>query len=150
VRYANVKDAPREVVYRPLFQAPVRFHVSFLLRYRAKPEETMQQAREVVHRNGSNLPIFNVKTLETQTVESLTRERLLAMVSTYFGGFALLLTCIGLYGLLNYSVSRRTPELGLRAALGANPMQLCRLVLHESLVTLLVGVVVGLMGSFLA
>ena len=149
VRYANVKDAPREVVYRPLFQAPFRFHVSFLLRYRATPEDTMREVRDVVQRNGADLAIFNVKTLEGQTVASLTRERLLTMLSTYFGGFALLLTSIGLYGLLNYSVFRRTSELGLRAALGANPRQLCGLVVRAGLATVLVGSAVGLMGALL-
>jgi putative ABC transport system permease protein len=149
VRYANVKDAPREVVYRPLFQAPVRFHVSFLIRYRGASEETMQQARNVVNRNASNLALFNVKTLDAQTAESLTRERLLTTLSTYFGGFALLLTCIGVYGLLNYSVTRRTPELGLRIAVGANRRDVYRLVLGESLQTVLIGSAVGLVGSFL-
>ena len=71
------------------------------------------------------------------------------MLSTYFGGFALLLTSIGLYGLLNYSVFRRTSELGLRAALGANPRQLCGLVVRAGLATVLVGSAVGLMGALL-
>ena len=63
--------------------------------------------------------MFRVKTLERQTEDSFARERLLALLTSYFGGFAVLLACIGLYGLMSYGVTQRTAEMGLRMALGA-------------------------------
>jgi predicted permease len=144
VRYANLKDAPREVVYRPIFQAPARFHVSFQVRYRGATEEAMRQVRGVVSRTEPALAMFNVKTLEAQTAESLWRENLLALLSSYVAAFALLLMCIGLFGLLNYSVARRTAELGLRMALGAKPWTISWMILRESLITVLFGVGAGI------
>jgi ABC-type antimicrobial peptide transport system permease subunit len=79
-----------------------------------------------------------------QTEESLSRERLLAMIASYIGGFALALTCIGLYGLMSYGVTQRTPEMGLRMALGARPSAVRWLVVREGTATVLVGVGVGL------
>ena len=101
----------------------------------------------VVARVAPELALFRVKTLEVQTAESLARERLLAMLTTYFGGFALLLACIGLYGLMSYVVTQRTPELGLRMALGARPGGVQWLVLRESTFTVLGGVAVGIGGA---
>ncbi|MBI2149336.1 MAG: ABC transporter permease [Acidobacteria bacterium] len=147
VRYANVKDAPREVVYRPIFQAPARFHVSFQVRYRGATEEALQRIRGVVSRTEPALAMFNVRTLDAQTADSLARENLLALLSSYFAVFAVLLMCIGLYGLLNYSVARRTPEFGLRMALGAKSRTLYWMILRESFATVLVGAVAGIAGS---
>lgn len=93
---------------------------------------------------------FRIKTLETQTKESLSREEVLAMLTTYCGGFAVLLACIGLYGLMTYSVAQRTGELGLRMALGAQPGNVRWMVLRENAATVLVGVVLGLAGAMAA
>ncbi len=69
---------------------------------------------------------------------------MLALLSTYVGGFALLLACIGLYGLMMYSVVQRTPELGLRMALGSRPAAIRGIVLRDSFLTVLGGAVIGL------
>src|SRR6185436_5570831 len=100
--------------------------------YQGATEEAMQQVRGVVNRTEPALAMFNVKTLDTQTVESLSRENLLALLSSYVAAFALLLMCIGLFGLLNYSVARRTAELGLRMALGAKSATISWMILRES------------------
>jgi predicted permease len=145
IRYANIKDAPREVVYRPLF--PNRFPVSFELRYAGAMDETLRQVRETVAGIEPSLAMFNVRTLDAQTSDSLSRENLLAVLSGYFAAFAILLMCIGLYGLMSYSVARRTPELGLRMALGANSRMVCWLVLRESMITIALGAGAGLAAS---
>ena len=149
IRYANVKDAPREVLYFPLFQAPVPAP-TFEVRYTGAgvSSDVVQSIRAAVSRANSGLTMFDVKTLEAQTRDSLSRERLLAMLSSYVGGFALLLACIGLYGLLNYAVTRRTAEIGLRMAIGAPPSTVRWLLLRDAVATVLAGAVLGLVGSF--
>ena len=89
-------------------------------------------------------------TLEEAQGQALMEERLSAMISIFFGGFALLLACIGLYGLISHSVVRRTREIGIRMAIGAQPRNIMRLVLRQALVLLLAGVVLGVFCSIAA
>ena len=119
VRYANVKDVPRDVVYRPFFQDERPGPPSFEVRYVGTTAEAVAAVRASLRATDAALTPFRIKTLEAQTKESLSREEVLAMLTTYCGGFAVLLACIGLYGLMTYSVAQRTGELGLRMALGA-------------------------------
>jgi predicted permease len=144
-RYANVKDAPREVAYLPLFQGGAARSISptFEVRYVGAVASIERLCREAVARVDAGLPVFRMKTLEVQTRESLARERLLALLTSYFSAFALLLAGIGIYGLLAYTVTERTPELGLRIALGAQPAGIWRMVLKESSATVLSGMLAG-------
>jgi ABC-type antimicrobial peptide transport system permease subunit len=91
-----------------------------------------------------NLPVFNVKTFADQIEESVSRERLVAWLSTFFGLFALLLAALGLYGVMAYTVARRTREIGVRIALGARAGDVVWMVMRETLLMALVGVVIGL------
>ena len=150
-RYANIKDAPREVVYMPIFQGQPRdmwYSPTFEIRHAGAAGSVLQSVREAVARTDSGLAMFRVTTLEAQTEESLSRERLLALLASYFGGFAVLLACIGLYGLTSYGVTQRTSEMGLRLALGAQPGAVGWLVVREAAATVLAGAAVGLIGSF--
>lgn len=149
IRYANVKDAPREVLYFPLFQRPTPTP-AFAMRYTGDASAIAQLSREAVSRTHPGLTMFRVTTLDAQTRESLSRERLLAMLSTYVGGFAVLLACIGLYGLLSYGVTRRTAEIGLRMAIGAPPSTVRSLILRDAAATVLAGAALGLAGSLAA
>jgi predicted permease len=153
IRYANVKDLPREVVYFPIFQSQPRdvwYSPTFEIRYAGRPSEVLQSVRDVVGRVDSGLTVFRARTLEEQTEDSFSRERLLAMLASYFGGFAVLLACIGLYGLLSYAVTQRTAEMGLRLALGAPPSSVRWLIVRDSTGTVLAGAAVGLAGAFAA
>lgn len=148
--YARVKDEPREVIYLPIFQSDPKnlwYAPTFEIRYAGTLAEVLRSVRGAVARVDPGMAVFGAKTLEVQTAESLSRERLLALLTSYGGSFALLLACIGLYGLMNYAVVQRMPELGLRMALGARPAALQWLVLRESLLIVLAGVVAGLAGS---
>jgi predicted permease len=145
--YANVKDAPRDVVYMPLFQSSAKdiwYTPTFEVRYAGAVGDIVRRIRDAVSRTDPGLSVFKLKTLQVQTEESLSRERLLAMITSYVGGFALALTCIGLYGLMSYGVTQRTPEMGLRMALGARPSAVRWLVVREGTATVLVGVGVGM------
>ena len=153
VRYANVKDTPREVVYFPIFQAPGRsmwYSPTFEIRFTGGAGDILQSARDAVARVDRGLTMFKVNTLERQTEESFARERLLAILTSYFGAFAVLLACVGLYGLLSYGVTQRTAELGLRMALGAQPSAVRWMVIRESAWTVLAGAGVGFVASIAA
>ena len=91
-----------------------------------------------------NLPVFNIKTFADQINESIRQERLIAMLSSFFGLFALLLAALGLYGVMAYAVARRTREIGIRMALGAQAGNVLWLVLRETLLLVSIGIAIGL------
>jgi ABC-type antimicrobial peptide transport system permease subunit len=100
--------------------------------------------RREVNSLDPNLPVFNVKTFADQIDESVSRERLVALLSSFFGLFALLLASLGLYGVMAYAVARRTREIGIRLALGASAGNVLWLVLRETMLVLIVGIAIGL------
>jgi len=146
--YGGAREQPRPVLYHPLFQhgrdQEYRWgFVSFELRYRSAAN-LLDQARREIASVDRNLPVFLAKTLRQQSAQSLLRERLLATVSSFFGGLALLLACLGLYGLMAYAVARRAGEIGIRMALGARRDHILWLVLRETLWLTLAGIAAGL------
>jgi len=96
------------------------------------------------------MPRFEVETLAAQLDVSLTQERLIATMSSVFGLLALVLVCIGLYGVLAYDVARRTREIGIRMALGASARQIVQMMFGEMLWLVGVGVVIGLAAALAA
>jgi ABC-type antimicrobial peptide transport system permease subunit len=96
------------------------------------------------------MPMFEVETLATQVAASLREERLLATLSSGFGLLALLLSCLGLYGILSYAVAQQTREIGIRMALGAARRDVLWLVLRDALWLVLFGVVLGLPAALAA
>ncbi len=100
--------------------------------------------RQVAQRVDPNLPIFDMKTMSAVVDESLFLERMVAALSVAFGGLATLLAAIGLYGVMSYTVARRTREIGIRMALGAERSSVMWLVLKEVALMVGIGVAVGL------
>jgi ABC-type antimicrobial peptide transport system permease subunit len=100
--------------------------------------------REVVSRVDNNLPLFDVRTQTQQIEQTLFLNRLMSQISSAFALLALVLACIGLYGLLSYEVARRTRELGIRMALGAQRGDLLRLVIGQGILLVLVGAAIGI------
>jgi len=146
--YGGAREQPRPVLYYPLFQhgrdQEYRWgFVSFELRYRLAAN-LLDHARREMAAVDRNLPLFRAKTLRQQSSESLLRERLLATVSSFFGALALLLACLGLYGLMAYAVARRANEIGIRMALGARRDHILWLVLRETLWLTMTGIATGL------
>ncbi|HYL63555.1 MAG TPA: ABC transporter permease [Candidatus Methylomirabilis sp.] len=117
--------------------------VSFAVRTATGPAKFVPQIRAVVNQLDSNLPVFEIHTETEQIARKIFLERLVARLSGFFGGLALLLACIGLYGLIAYEVARRTREIGIRSALGAARRDVLRLVLTQGMRLAIAGAVVG-------
>jgi ABC-type antimicrobial peptide transport system permease subunit len=99
--------------------------------------------RDAVREVDSNLPLFDVKTQSQQAAESLMQERLFATLSSFFGVLAMLLACVGLYGVMSYGVTRRTNEIGIRMALGATSPRVMSMVMRETMLIVGFGVAIG-------
>ena len=149
--YNGVSHPTGPVLYRSLFHAtgaldPGRWvgvgSISFEIRFRSGSGQ-IEDVRRAVASVDRNLPIFRVKTLRAQTDDSLLRERLLATLSGFFGAMALLLACLGLYGIMAYAVARRTAEIGIRMALGAPGGRIVWLVVKGTLTLIVAGIVLG-------
>jgi ABC-type antimicrobial peptide transport system permease subunit len=108
------------------------------------PETAFATVREVVRQLDSNLPVAGTRTVEQQVALSLRRERLVATMSTVFGGLATLLAVVGLYGVMAYTVARRTREIGLRMALGASAADIRWMVIREALAVTAAGIVIAI------
>ncbi len=106
--------------------------------------------RQAIERVAKGVAIARVTTLARHVDASIVQERLLASLSGFFGALALLLAAIGLYGIMAYSVARRTNEMGIRMALGARPADVLWLVLRETVLLLLVGFAIGLPAALAA
>ena len=108
------------------------------------PTALSASIRAVVSQMDSNLPVFDVHTQEELIDQLLFQERMVAKLSGFFGILALVLACIGLYGLLSYEVSRRTREIGIRMALGAQRRGVLKLVVGQGIVLAITGAIVGI------
>jgi predicted permease len=115
----------------------------FELRTASNPVVLIPAVRQVVSGLDNNLPLFDIRTQSEMVDRLLFNERLVARLSGLFAVFALVLVCIGLYGLLSYEVSRRRREIGIRSALGAHQRDLLCLVVGQGIALLLVGAAIG-------
>jgi len=119
-------------------------NTSFEVRTGMNPTAVTASVRRVVSQMDSNLPVFDVHTQKELIDQLLFQERMIAQLSGLFGVLALVLACIGLYGLLSYEVSRRTREIGIRMALGAQRRGVLRLVVGQGIVLAIAGALVGI------
>ncbi len=146
--YYGVRSGVPATVYTPFYQEAAR-QANFTLRTQIDPMSIADAVRQVVHEIDPNLPIFNLRTQEDQIDAIVSEERLFAALSAVLGSVALLLTCIGLYGLLAHQMAARTREIGLRIALGASANAVLMLAVRGGVQMAVLGIGVGL-GAALA
>jgi len=120
----------------------------FVIHTRSHPLALVPTVRSVIASLDPNLPVADVRSFEEVMQRSVAPQRFNASLLAFFGGLALLLATIGIYGVLSYSMSRRTSEIGLRMALGASRTNILRLTLGQGLRPALVGVVLGAIGAW--
>jgi len=145
----DLKEPPKRVLYVPYDQGPDFLqgeNMVLAVRSASAPAVVVGQIRELVSQMDKNV-LLESETLETHVSSSIARERLLALLSGFLGMLSLLLVAIGLYGVMAYSVTRRTGEIGIRLALGARPVTVLSMVLRESSVLVLAGVAIGVLAA---
>lgn len=143
VRDTKYSDLRREI--SPMMYVPQTMQgASFEVRTAGDPQALVPAIRRTVAQINPNLPLRDVTTESQQIDRLLFQERLVARLSGFLGLLALALACIGLYGLLAYEVARRTREIGIRSALGAQRGDVLRLVVKQGLLLALVGAVAGI------
>jgi len=151
VPYAAVKTGPENTMYMTFLEGPTgRGEMELMVRTPAGGADVVAGLRREIAAIDPNLPAFEIRTLATEMEEALLRERLLALLSTVFGALAALLAGIGIYGVVAYSVGRRTQEIGVRMALGALPAQVLRAVIGETLALVGLGIACGLPAALAA
>jgi len=147
VKNAKYSDVKREIP--PIFFVPYRQDetigaISFYVRTGADPEAFLANIPKVISRLDANLPVENLRTVPEQVRENVFLDRFISVLSASFACLATLLAAVGLYGVLAYTVSQRTREIGLRMALGAPPSRVRAMVLRQVGVMVLVGGTIGL------
>jgi predicted permease len=120
---------------------------TFEVRTAINPATIIPAVRSMVSQLDNNLPLSNLKTQSEQIAGSLFQERLIARLSSFFGGLALLLACVGLYGLLSYEVTRGTHDIGVRMALGAQPRDILRIVVGHGVGFSAIGAIIGALAA---
>ena len=142
-KYHNLREQAPPQAYVPFLQAPESGTATIEVRTATEPTGLEAGVRRLIQRADSRLPVFDVKTLTEQADESLVEDRLLASFSTLFGLLALVLASVGLYGVMAHAISRRTNEIGVRMALGAQPGNILGMVVRETLLLVMIGVAAG-------
>jgi len=149
VKQATIFGAPEPQFFRPYAQDPWTRAV-FAVRAHGDLTRVAAAARSVVRSVDPSMPIFNVRTLDAVFDQAALTTRSLSRLLVAFAGIALLLAATGLYGLISFLVERRTRELGLRVALGAEPSRVARMVVIEACALAAIGAVVGIGAATLA
>ncbi|HET9527902.1 MAG TPA: FtsX-like permease family protein, partial [Pyrinomonadaceae bacterium] len=147
VKSAGLQAASEPTYYVPATQAPLH-DMTLLVRTTTDPTSIVPALRQTVWSIDPNQPIANVSTMEQIVSESIGKPRLNMALMALFGALAMILAAVGIYGLLSYTVTQRTKEMGIRMALGAQVADVLGLVLKQGMVLALIGQAIGLAAAF--
>jgi predicted permease len=146
-KYANLRDAPTATVYVLSRQQKEESEMTYVVRTNLGLAAILPSLRSAAREVDKDIPLRNPRTQIEQINATIMQERLFATLTSAFGLLALILAAIGIYGIMAYTVSRRTSEIGVRMALGARPQQVRLMVLRESGWMAIVGIAVGIGAS---
>jgi putative ABC transport system permease protein len=147
-QYINLRKSLRRHFYLPTTQDSTLSNLTLHVKTTTSPSVVAEQLRTQLKALDAHVPLYNVKTLATEIDESLVQERMVTWLSSAFGLLATMLTALGLYGVLTFSVARRTREIGIRVALGAQRRDVFRLIMIRGVILVSVGVAIGIGASY--
>jgi predicted permease len=152
IKSEDTREPARPAVYRPILQIQDQsaYSVNIQIRTTNDPTPVAAPVRQMLNQIDDKLPIFGVITMQEQIRDQLNQDRLIAQLVSFFGALALILACIGLYGVMAHGVARRTNEIGIRMALGAKGGNIAWMVLRETLVLVVTGLVLGVPAALLS
>ncbi len=149
-KYQTLREETLPTVYVPILQdKEPQLSRNLAVRAAGDPMRLASAVRDAIAEINPQIAI-QFRKFETQVADSLTQDRVLATLSGFFGGLALLLSCVGLYGLLAHAVARRRREIGIRMALGSTPQAVLRLILGDGVRLAVLGVAVGAVATYFA
>ncbi|HEY3104230.1 MAG TPA: ABC transporter permease [Pyrinomonadaceae bacterium] len=146
-RTAGLDDNAMEEFYLHSLQRPAGF-VSLVIKTRMSPASLAGAVRNAVLEVDKDQPVYNLKTMEQHLADSVARRRFPMLILTGFAATALMLSALGLYGVVSYGVAQRTHEIGIRMALGAKASDVLKLIIGNGMALALIGVAAGLAGAF--
>ncbi len=150
-KHWSVRERPYPAAYYPYIQrAHVQYLNDFVVRYNGNAGAIISEVRQVIGQIDHALPVAYTGTLAESVDRSLASQGLIARLSTFFAALAAFLACIGIYGLTSYSVARRSNEIGIRMALGADRVGVLWMVMRESLTLVAIGVAIGIPAAIAA
>ncbi len=147
VRHRSLSDDARPEMYVPQAQFG-NAAITLLVRSNVKPESLIATVKNEVYALDPELPLTEIKTLDEYRADSIALPRFNTFLLSLFAGLALLLTVVGLYGVMSYTVTQRTHEIGIRMALGAAPRNVLKLIVGQAMQMAFIGVAIGLVAAF--
>jgi predicted permease len=152
IKSEDTREPAHPAVYRPILQIQDQsaYSVTLQIRTTNDPAPVAAPVRQMLKQIDDKLPVFDVRTMHEQIRNRLNQDRLIARLVSFFGAVALILACIGLYGVMAHGVARRTNEIGIRMALGAKGGNIAWMVLRETMVLVVAGLALGVPAALLS